>query len=43
MGGEDIHLITGDRVVQMIFHDVSPGNRLYNGRYQDSLGVIEAK
>jgi dCTP deaminase len=43
MGGDDIVIRPGDRVVQMIIHEVSSGERPYNGRYQDSLGVVEAK
>jgi dCTP deaminase len=43
MGGDDIVIRPGDRVVQMIIQEVSSGVRPYNGRYQDSQGVVEAK
>ena len=43
MGGDDIVIRSGERVVQMIIQEVSSGERPYNGRYQDSLGVVEAK
>jgi dCTP deaminase len=43
MGGEDIVIRPGERVVQMIIQEVSSGERPYNGRYQDSRGVVEAK
>lgn len=43
LGGDDIVVRPGDRVVQMIVQQVSSGERPYNGRYQDSLGVVEAK
>jgi len=38
-GSEEIHLAAGDRVVQMILQEVLNGGRLYEGRYQDSLGA----
>jgi dCTP deaminase len=43
MGAEDIPLQQNNRVVQMIIHEVKGGNRLYEGRYQDSHGVIHSK
>jgi dCTP deaminase len=43
MGGEDIVIRPGERVVQMIIQEVSSGERPYNGRYQDSRGAVEAK
>jgi dCTP deaminase len=43
MGKEDVPLRKNDRVVQMIFHEVAAGVRSYEGRYQDSLGVVEAR
>ncbi len=43
MGKEDIFLKKNDRVVQMIFYEVTAGKRVYNGRYQDSTGVVQAR
>ncbi|MGB8220177.1 MAG: dCTP deaminase [Methanoregula sp.] len=43
MGSDDINLHQSDRVVQMILHEVRNGSERYNGRYQDSLGAVEAK
>lgn len=43
MGPEEIPLFVNNRVVQMIIHEVKSGNRLYEGRYQDSHGVIHSK
>jgi dCTP deaminase len=43
MGGEGIRLNPGDRVVQMILHQVAGGAQVYNGRYQDSRGVVPAR
>ncbi len=43
MGGEEIRLHPGDRVVQMILHQVAGGIQLYEGRYQDSRGVVPAR
>jgi dCTP deaminase len=43
MGDEDLVLNEGERVVQMIMHHVSDGNRLYGGRYQDSRGVVMSR
>jgi dCTP deaminase len=43
MGGEDIVLSPQDRVVQLILHEVEGGTRLYEGRYQDSSGVVKAR
>jgi dCTP deaminase len=43
MGPDDIDLHRSERVVQMILHEVRDGNERYNGRYQDSLGAVEAK
>ncbi|TAJ45278.1 dCTP deaminase [Methanofollis fontis] len=40
MGGEAVHLRQGDRVVQMILHEVADGAPLYEGRYQDSDGAV---
>lgn len=43
MGPEEVHLTKGDRVVQMILHQVCEGADLYQGRYQDSHGAVEAR
>ena len=43
MGEAPVRLATGDRVVQMILHEVSDGSGTYNGRYQDSTGVVRAR
>jgi dCTP deaminase len=43
MGSEDIALRKNDRIVQMIIHEVREGGILYNGRYQDSHGAIDAR
>jgi dCTP deaminase len=43
MGQDDIVLHRNDRVVQMILHEVREGDRLYNGRYQDSHGAIDSR
>jgi dCTP deaminase len=43
MGVEDIVLSPSDRVVQMILHQVQGGAELYDGRYQDSSGVVKAR
>jgi dCTP deaminase len=43
MGEEEIVLNRNDRVVQLIIQEVSSGVRLYEGRYQDSAGVMEAR
>lgn len=43
MGDEHLVLNEGERVVQMIMHHVSDGNRLYGGRYQDSRGVVMSR
>ncbi len=42
-GNEDLAIHQGDRVIQMILHEVRDGDRLYNGRYQDSSGAVEAR
>lgn len=42
-GGEDISVRKLDRIVQMILHEVRGGGVLYEGRYQDSNGVVEAR
>ena len=43
MGVEPVHVSTGDRIVQMIFSEVTSGDEMYNGRYQDSYGVVTAR
>ena len=43
MGVEHIALHKNDRVVQMILHHVYNGDQMYNGRYQDSNGAVEAR
>lgn len=43
MGADDVPLVQNSRVVQMIIHEVKGGKRLYDGRYQDSKGVIQSR
>jgi|SRR5271157_1594599 len=43
LSNEDIVLKKNDRIVQMIIHEVREGGTLYNGRYQDSYGAIDAR
>lgn len=43
MGPADIPVKKGERLVQLIFHEVRDGTVLYNGRYQDSVGAVGAK
>ena len=43
MGAEDVELTKNTRIVQMIIHEVRDGGILYNGRYQDSHGAINAR
>jgi dCTP deaminase len=43
MGSEELKLSKGDRVVQMILHQVSDGQDMYKGRYQDSIGAVHAR
>jgi dCTP deaminase len=43
MGKEEIIINKNDRVAQMILHEVRNPGESYNGRYQDSFGVVEAK
>jgi dCTP deaminase len=43
MGSEDVELKKDTRIVQMIMHEVRDGGMLYNGRYQDSHGAIDAR
>ena len=43
MGSEDVVVKREDRIVQMVLHEVRDGKEIYNGRYQDSLGAVEAR
>jgi len=43
LGSDDLIVQKNDRIVQMILHEVREGNRNYSGRYQDSMGAVEAK
>jgi dCTP deaminase len=43
MGREPLALHKEDRVVQMIVHEVIMNDDLYQGRYQDSEGVVPAR
>jgi dCTP deaminase len=43
MGNEMLALKRGDRVVQMIMHQVTQGDLIYEGRYQDSKGAVSAR
>jgi dCTP deaminase len=43
MGNEAFMLRQGDRVVQMIIHQVTRGDAIYEGRYQDSIGAVGAR
>ena len=43
IGHEDISVRHKDRIVQMIIHQVAGGRQMYDGRYQDSSGVVQAK
>jgi dCTP deaminase len=43
LGPGDIVLSPSERVVQMILHTVEGGSDLYDGRYQDSQGVVQAR
>lgn len=42
-GTTDLPVTLGDRIVQMVLHEVRGGDRLYEGRYQDSDGVVGAQ
>ncbi len=42
-GAEEIRLAKGDRIVQMILQEVRNGDRLYQGRYQDSEGAVQTR
>ena len=43
VGREPIAIHKEDRIVQIIFHEVSRNDILYQGRYQDSEGVVPAR
>jgi dCTP deaminase len=43
MGSEDILVNKNDCVAQMVLHEVRNPGTCYSGRYQDSLGAVEAK
>ncbi len=43
MGAEPLSVQQGDRVVQMIIHQVTQADRTYEGRYQDSRGAVGAR
>jgi dCTP deaminase len=43
MGREPLALHKEERVVQMILYEVSLNETLYQGRYQDSEGVVPAR
>jgi dCTP deaminase len=43
MGEETVHLKMNDRVVQLILHQVLGADQTYDGRYQDSKGVVRAR
>jgi dCTP deaminase len=42
-GREEIHVQEGDRVVQIVLHEVLNADRAYAGRYQDSVGVVHTR
>ena len=41
--GNDLVVHKNDRIVQMILHEVRGRGNGYSGRYQDSIGAVEAK
>jgi dCTP deaminase len=43
MGKEQITIPRSERIAQMIIHEIRSPGRIYHGRYQDSLGAVEAK
>lgn len=42
-GTEDVSVQEGDRLIQMVFHEVDTPTDGYSGRYQDSHGVVTAR
>ena len=43
MGAGHLPLRRNDRAVQMILHEVTGGGCTYEGRYQDSSGIVQAR
>jgi dCTP deaminase len=43
MGPETVRLKMNDRVVQLILHQVLGADKTYEGRYQDSSGIVGAR
>jgi deoxycytidine triphosphate deaminase len=43
MGATDIEIPKYERVVQMVLQEVVGSTQLYDGRYQDSKGVVGAR
>jgi dCTP deaminase len=43
MSQETLNLKVNDRVVQLILHQVLDSDQTYEGRYQDSVGVVGAR
>ena len=43
MGATDIEIPKHERVVQMVLQEVKGSTQLYDGRYQDSEGVVGAR
>ncbi len=43
MGPNTVHLKMNDRVVQLILHQVLGADQTYEGRYQDSIGIVGAR
>lgn len=43
MGQSHLTIRKNDRVAQIIFHQVTDGGMVYEGKYQDSTGVIQAR
>jgi dCTP deaminase len=43
LGADDLLIRKNERVVQMVLHEVKESDQRYSGRYQDSLGAVEAK
>lgn len=43
MGAEPMKLQRGERVIQMILHQVTVNDTVYGGKYQDSRGAVPAR
>lgn len=43
MGDGDVAVAAGERIVQLVLHEVTDGAHHYAGRYQDSQGTVEAR